>query len=335
MSKNKKITEPVASMTRDAIHFTSDNLLSELSRKNISASLITGLSNCEAQWAAGTFVLPKFLDEHPDNPKTRGSLFHKVMEDFFALEQRDRTHEAMRNIVDDVLSSEEFSDMAEFPEVVEWLRDAVNGYFSMGAEPKKVKIAEIPKHNSDETTRGLEVFVKGKIGNASRDTLGYIDRLIVDPRKSAPSDGIVIEDWKTSQKAKNWKSNRRNPIKDSTEGLAEARQQMIYSILLKNMGLNPTAARLLYPIPEEIVSIDIEDEELRSRVVSDVEETDRHLDKLLDTNTFEYSPSFLCAWCPLAKVCPVATIKPYKKMQDAVEKQPEQDELSTGFDIQF
>lgn len=327
----KVLDTPIASLTSDAMHITDAEVIKELQKKNISASLITGLENCEAQWLANTLVLPKFLKEHPDNPKTRGSLFHKVMEDFFALPREKRTHDAMRETVDKVLASEEFSQLGETPEAVEWLRDAVNGYFSMGAKPQDVEIAKVPKPgDNSEAVEGLEVFVKGKVGFATRDTLGFIDRLIKDPRKNAPKDGVVIEDWKTSQKAKRWKAHTK-----STEGFAEQRQQVIYSILLKDIGLNPTAARLIYPIPEEIVHVDIHDLDLQQKVVQSVEDTDKHLDTLVETNTFEYSPSFLCAWCPLAKICPKATVKPYKKMQDAVKKQPEKDELSVGIDIQL
>ena len=31
---------------------------------------------------------------------------------------------------------------------------------------------------------------------------------------------------------------------------------------------------------------------------------DEAVDKLSTTGVFPYSPSFLCSWCPLAKLCP-------------------------------
>ena len=317
-------SEPLASIDKDGVHVVSENVSAKLAKKNISPSLISGLEKCPASWFSDSFVLRDLIEEIPDNPARRGNLFHKVMEIFFAEPPEARTHQRIKAVVDEVLTSDEFSDMAEMPEVVEWLKSAINGYYSMGAKPEKVNVAKLVDEKGGEKV-GLEVFVKGQIGSAKRDVLGFIDRLVVDPRDE---NAVIIEDWKSGGKAKRW-----NPKTKSDEGLGEARQQVIYAKLLEQQGKKVTGARLIFPLPQELVTIDLKDENFSKRVVTDVEEADAKLDIFIERNTFEFKPSFLCAWCPLSKLCPAATIKPYAKMQEAYAKQPEPEVLLRGFDL--
>lgn len=241
-------------------------------------------------------------------------MFHKVMEKFFARDEDDRTTSAMKETMAEVLQSNEFKDLGSIPEAVSWLKEAVNNYYSMGANPKKVSIATVTDDYGRER-KGLEIFVKGNIGDSKRETLGFVDRLIFDPRREG---SVVVEDWKTG-KVKKWNGS----FTKGAEGYAEQRQQMIYSTLLTNKGLEVSGARLIFPLGKEIVNVDLGNTELRDRVIEDVKRTDEALDLLIDSNNFEYSPGFLCAWCPLAKICPQADIKPYKKMQDAYATQPD------------
>lgn len=317
-------SEPLARIDTEGVHVISPILSEKLAKKNISPSLISGLEKCPAQWFSDSFVIRDLIEELPDNPARRGNLFHKVMEIFFADPPAARTHARIKEVVEEVLASEEFADMAEMPEVVQWLKDAINGYYSMGARPEKVQVATITDDAGEEKV-GLEVFVKGKIGESKRDTLGFIDRLVKDPRDE---EAVIIEDWKSGAKTKRW-----NPKTKSDEGLGEARQQVIYSMLLEQEGQKVSGARLIYPIPRELVTVDLKDADFLARVKNDVEEADAKLDIFLERNTFEFKPNFLCAWCPLSKLCPVATIKPYAKMQEAYAKQPEPEVLLKGFDL--
>lgn len=315
---------PLASFDSEGIHLSSNKITQKLEKKQLSASLITGLQNCPAQWAFNSFVMPQYLKEHPDNAKTRGSMFHKVMEDFFRLKNNERTPQRMKVIVRSVLQSNEFSELAQYPDAVDWLKNAVNGYYNMGAKPQKVKVADIDIKG--ERQPGLEMFVNGKIGNTKRSIVGFVDRIVEDPRKG--SDGVIIEDWKTSAKAKHW-----NPNTKDIEGLAEQRQQIIYTMLLKAQGVNVTGARLLYPVARDFVKVNLKDEKMCDRVVSDVEEADKSLTIMTETNTFEARPSFLCSWCPLVKVCKVANMKNFKKAIDARKNQPEPEEIMKGLDV--
>lgn len=319
-----KFEKPVLSMDSTGIHIIDETVAEKLEKKAISPSMITSLNTCPAKWVAESFVIKDLIEEEPDNPARRGSLFHKIMEDVFAYPPEERTKELVRSKVQENLSEGEFADLGEIPEAVEWVRGAVNGYYSMGGDPTKVKVANITLPGEDEKL-GLEIFVKGKIGDTKRETLGFIDRLVEDPEKPG---SIIVEDWKTGAKAQKWvKKNK------GDQGLAEQRQQIIYALLLKQDDIDVSKARLIYPVAKEIVNVDLDDVELRARVVKDVEETDKKLDVFIDNNTFEMTPSFLCSWCPLAKACAVADIKPYAKMQEAYAKQPSPDVLAEAIEF--
>lgn len=325
MAEPTALTEPGIRVDRYGLHVISDHVSKKLAKKKLSPSAITGLNKCAASWLADSFVMRDIITEEPDNAARRGSLFHKIMEDLFALPPEDRTHDAVKILTKKALTSEEFGDMAAYPEAVAWLREAINGYYRMGGDPTKVEIASIPDSRTGELKKGLEIFVDGKIGNTERPILGFIDRLIVNPKNPG---SVVIEDWKSGAKAKRW-----NPKTKSDDGLGEARQQIIYAMLLKQQGVNVSGARLIFPVPQEVVTVDLNDEVMNQRVIADIEDADKKLTIMTENNTFEYTPGFLCAWCSLAKICPKAQIKPYAKMQEAYAKQPEPEVLAKGFEF--
>lgn len=310
----------------EGVHVASPEVAAKLEKKNLSASLISGLEKCPASWFADSFVIRDIIEQPPDNPARRGNLFHKVMEDFFAFPPEERSNEKMRSIVEETLASDDFKDLAEIPEVVQWLRDAVNGYYRMGGKPDKVKVASVKDEKTGVDKIGLEIFVKGRIGESKREILGFVDRLVEHPKRP---EAVIIEDWKSGAKPKRW-----NPKTKSDEGKAEARQQIIYTKLLEAQGVEVAGARLLYPVAQEIVDVNTKDKKFREMVVEDVEAADEKLDLFIERNTFEYNPSFLCAWCPLAQICPQAMIKPYEKMRVAYASQPSPEELLKGFEVQ-
>ncbi len=413
------IKEPLVEITKDGLRVISTEVSEKLAKKKLSASAITGLQGCPASWLANSFVTNLIVEQEPDNAARRGSMFHQVMENFFALPKEQRTQKAMKEQVRAVLASDEYKDLAEIRDAVLWLRAAVNGYYNMhaDADPSEVVIAEIESiapngkgtafgealdkinksedrdkgfigralenvlssgkfyrlSKNEEAVRwakktlksyletygfnavedeaiaarnelifkgnrsvdpGLEIFVIGRIGNASRDTLGYIDRVQETGREegSDVSTEVMVEDWKSGAKAKQYKPNTRakNP-----EGLAEQRQQIIYSILLEQeKGVKVTGARLIYPVARQVIEVDLTDEKLRERVIADVEAADAQLTDHIERNLFEYSPSILCSWCPLVKVCPSAkTFNHVEKARVALESQPSVDVLEKGFKL--
>lgn len=600
--------EPLITLDRNGAHVSSLDVTQKLEKKNISPSLITSLNTCPAKWLAESFVVRELVDEEPDNAARRGSLFHEIMEFFFKLPPNQRGPKELKQIVKEVTTGDTFGDIGTRPEVMDWLKDAINGYYSMGGKPQSVQVANIDVNG--KSSEGLEVFVKGNIGNTDRDVLGFIDRVIVDQRSK--NDAVIVEDWKglslntplptptgwttmeqvqvgeqllgtngkattvleksqihkrkgytvtfsdnsqvtsdnvhlwdiiVPEDAKNpntnnpetitvdadelyqiWKNNsvgyvriqnsnaisafateqftippfnvggmfgpfdhiseisktlkelqkgkkafslnsyKRGSIEQrkqflrainsewdedmgmfffyskntkalkfvgdvilslgitpqfeftntnqtdggrvgfwsyydygdttipdtlkpqltqryivkietldevetqcvkvdadnslylcgesmvpthntgakpriwkshtkSDDGLAEQRQQIIYKMLLEKQDVNVSAARLIYPVARTMVGVDLKDTSLADRVVSDIKDADESLNVMTDTNNFEFKPSFLCAWCPLAKICPQATIKPYQKMTDALATQPDPEILLKGIEL--
>lgn len=329
-----EINEPRVQVTKEGLRVISEETSAKLAKKKLSASTVTGLQGCPASWLANSFVLPEIIESEPDNPGRRGSMFHQVMENFFALPPEERTHEAMRKEVKNVLASDEYKDLAEIKDAVVWLRGAVNGYYNMKADvdPSEVVIAEI---QTDKGVKpGLEIFVMGQIGNAKRPTLGFIDRVTEIEREPGAevSSVVMVEDWKSGAKVKKYnpKSRSKNP-----EGMNEQRQQVIYSILLEQTkNVKVKSARLIYPVAREVVEVDLADEKLRAQVIKDVEDADKQLDNHIERNLFEYSPSILCSWCPLFSACPAAkSFNHVEKARLAAASQPSPEELAKGFEF--
>lgn len=317
-----EITEPRLGIGNSGISIVSEETAAALAKKKISPSLISGIENCPASWAAGNFVM-RDIEEEPDNPKTRGQLFHRVMEMLFSAPPEERTREKVAEIKAEVLKEEEFAVFLGIPAALEWLDSAINGYYKMGGRPQKVNIASIKREEDSEPIPGLEIFVEGSLAGANRRTLGFIDRLTISP--DTP-DAVIVEDWKSGAKAKKWNGSLK-----SNDGLPDARQQVIYSMLLEQQGINVAGARLIFPVAKEIVEVDLEDENLKARVLADIKKTDEALDNFIENNNFEYKPSFLCAWCPIAKICPKAEISNFAKAKEAFNKQPSIEKLAAGF----
>lgn len=311
------MTEAKLTLDRTGLHINSDEVAKALAKKNISPSLITGVEVCPAKWVAESFVIRDLIEEDKDNPGTRGSLFHMVMELFFAHPPAERTPELVKTKVKEALAQPDFQHFATNKDAIDWLRGAINGYYNMGGDPTKVEIAKINTPKGDRS--GLELFVKGKLGDTERNILGFVDRVIVDPRDSSK---VIIEDWKSGAKAKKW-----NGKITSNEGMAEQRQQMIYTMLLEEQGYDVSLARLIYPVPREIVNVQTKNDDLRKKVVSDIENTDKSLAHMTEQNTFDCTPSFLCSFCPISQICPVADLKPYGKLKTAAAEQPRAEDL--------
>jgi CRISPR/Cas system-associated exonuclease Cas4 (RecB family) len=317
--------EILISIDNKGVHIVAKKVAEQLEKKSISPSMITSLESCPAKWAAEAFATRELIEEEPDNAARRGSLFHQIMEDVCKYEPEERTKTLVKQTTEEVLNSDDYKDLSTNEDVIAWVRDAINGYYTMGGNPMNVQIAEVSLKGK-APKKGLEIFVKGKIGDSKRETLGFIDRLIVNQKRGDGS--IVIEDWKTGAKAKVW-----NPKTKGDEGLPEQRQQIIYSILLEQDGVDVSGARLIYPVARTVVPVNLKDEDLKQKVIESVEETDKKLDVYTERNTFEFKPSFLCSWCSLAKLCPKATIKPYAKMQEAYAGQPDPEVLLKGIEV--
>lgn len=316
--------EKMISLEKDASHIVTSEVREKLAGKKISASMITGLEGCHTKWLADSFVIKDIVGTPEDGANVRGTLFHRVMELFFDLPPAERTVESMKTIVDNTLHEPEYQHFLTNHDAIYWLREAVDGYYAMGGNPQKVKIATLTDDKGRERS-GLEMFVTAHVGNTSRPSLGFVDQIQQDPRDS---EAVIVQDWK-SGKAKHW-----SPKKPFEEGYPEQRQQILYSMILEKMGHKVSAAQLVYPIAGHVERVRLSNQTLRERVVHDVEWTDRTLDEFLETNEFSYKPTFLCSWCPLVKICPSAyNGERYGKVQVAYDTQPEAEVLSEGIEV--
>ena len=300
----------------------SHEVSSALEKRRLSPSLVTSIvEGCPAKWLAQSFVIPQIVPDEPDNAAFRGTLFHRVFELFFSLPGEERTPERMRKISEDVIVDEKF-EASVTDGTREWLTDGIDSYWAMGARPQDVTVASVVQEGRKK--QGLELFVGGRIGKTSRDILGFIDMVSVNPKDDSK---VVITDFKTG------KSKRWNGKLGSDEGFAEVRQQIIYAKLLERYGVSANVARLLYPVGREVVSVDLFDDKVNDRVVEQVEQADEELSGMILNNDFGFKPSFLCAWCPLVKGCPKARVRQVGKIKIAFDQQPGLDVLARAIEF--
>lgn len=593
---------PLISLTQGGVHIESEKISQKLERLSLSPSTIASMEQCPAKWLFEKYVKPEVVPEEHDTPGRRGSVFHDIMEQFFTEQPEDRNLERLKEITKEVVQ-EKYPDFADNPEVLSWLKGAIEGYYRMGGRPQKVSVAEIPKtkkneEDPDETELGLEIFVKGKLGETTRETLGFIDQVIEDPRHD--NNPVVVSDWKglaletpiptyagwttmgdikngdkvigtdgrevsvvgksavhhrdcyevsfsdgttivcdnihlwqveingetrivdadelfTEHQENNahirianpapidyehkdtisldpyvfgtrmregsklllnknipqlylrgsidqrvellrglmdhdgyWDSSKNravfptrepdiasgfaelisslgitpatergeneyegyyavsftplgyNPFRDSdnadtvqefmdscgqevrreeacrhvnsvkkvesvptqcikvdaddemflcgplftpthntgakakhykkttksNDGFNEVRQQLIYTMLLEQRGVDVSSARLVYPVAGTVIDVDVDDEEMRIKIVKSIEDADQAITSSIENNTFEFGPSFLCSWCPLQALCPVAELKTFPKALAAQDQQPTAEELT-------
>ena len=173
-------------------------------------------------------------------------------------------------------------------DVRDWLQEALRGYYKLGENPQDVQIANI------NSKTGLEVFVKGKLPGVSRNLIGFVDRV-----SSSSNGGVVVEDWKTGGKLKQWEGGYPELVKNKdgstsyntreAAGYAEARQQMIYTTLLRQNGYQVDGARLMFPVAGGIAQVPVDDSKFQEAVVADVVEIDQKMDELEESNEFSYN----------------------------------------------
>lgn len=315
-----------ASLENNGLKLVDEELVEKYDNKKISASLVTGMFDCPAKWAANT-PLQNFLEIDLDNAMTRGSLFHRVMEHFFMLPKEERNKKNCYGLVKKTLEEKDFLHFKDNKEAKFWLKIAIDNYFDMGAKPENVEVSTF-KNKS-----GLELMLIGNIPGVEREFIGFIDRL-------SEKDGrYIIEDWKTGGKAKKYDINNKYE-----EGWPEARQQILYSVILnkenrKNKETNQYEdikpvknARLIFPVAKEVININTRDKTLVRKAVNDTIKAEEIYNDSQEKNLFEYKPSFLCHWCPLAKVCPAAKppVKSVEKAINAYNSQPDKKELQKG-----
>lgn len=271
------------------------------------------------------------------SPNGKGTVLGKALDELNS--SGDHSKEEIEVVVDSILSSSKYYRLKSNADAVKWIKKNARSYLKEHGNNFESEEA-IGARNSliftgnRSVDSGLEIFVIGQIGDTKREILGYIDRVQeLDREEGADvSSEVMVEDWKSGGKAKHYKpgTKAKNP-----EGLAEQRQQIIYSMLLEQTkGVKVTKARLIYPVAREIVEVDLTDEKLRERVIKSIEDADAKLDDHIERNLFEYSPGILCSWCSLMRACPAAKrFNHVEKARIAADSQPELDTLAVGFEF--
>lgn len=324
-----------ATLDKSGLHLDDPALIEKAERTKVSNSLIDGMFQCPAKQAADKWLLPDVIPMDPLSPTALGSAFHKVMEVFFGFPPVERTEEGIKRAYRAMLEDDEFKALRDSPESRKWVRHRVIEYLKMGFEnPKDVRIAQVEKvgRNGRKYLKpGLELFVSGTIGDSSRDTLGFIDRLSVN------GDGeYIVDDWKTGAKVKLYDPDDRFPH------FGYVRQQILYTMMLEQSGDRKVAeARLIYPdslhpTPDGgqaeggyVDVIPIHNKAYRARAVKDVETCSALLDDSCSLNQWATKPGALCSWCPLVNACPVAYKMSKANAVESRTKQPTQGFLRT------
>lgn len=330
-----EVGEVKAVMTRDALVIEDADLLRRLANVKLSPSLVMSLYGCLGSFAVKRFSWAFGLDTDSAEMK-RGSAFHEVFEKLMALPAEERTTERAKKFAEEVLSSRKYELISGDPEQIKWLSETVEKAFSFrrpGQSPESP--ADTVLFEMPDGKLPLEVPISGSIGGAKRETFGIIDRIAV-----APDGSVVVQDYKTGSKMKPYnlsitKRSGKNAGKTiprlpevtvSREGLEswsipdgfrEAFQQYSYLVLAEQNGLGATQAELLFPavddalnvapVPPLLSSVENPSDEavaFDAWVKEAYSTADEKVDELASSGVFPFAPSFLCSWCPLAKMCP-------------------------------
>ena len=285
----KKEVDKLVKVTEKGIVILDEDLMNEVKKKNLSASMVSSFFQCPADWLMDSFILPKIEHEEPIYFE-RGHIFHETMEKFFALPKDERNPQVLSQLAG-VVVKEDYPHVMNNPETLKWVREALVGYLETGFNYKDVEIAQIPKRKNAPLEPGLELFVRGKLGNTKRQVVGFVDRV-----DQLPDGSLQIVDYKTGKKIHPFDPNK--PISQSND-FGYWRQQLAYTMLLEQDGFNIGGAKLEFPIAKGEVVIDVNNQELRNQVIKDFEAVAQALTKAIEENFFPFHGHFFCSWCGL------------------------------------
>ena len=280
----KKVTQLVK-VHEDGIEIISEDLMKDIKRKNLSASMISSFFQCPADWVMNSFLLPKMDHETPVH-LIRGNMFHGIMEEFFRLPKESRNPKVLSQTAMKVIQ-EEYKEQLTDRETMAWVKDALRGYLETGFAYEDVDIAMIDKGKGPEL--GIEIFVRGKLGNTKRDVVGFVDRV-----DDVGDGSLQVVDYKSGKKIHSF--NPAEAISDRND-FGYWRQQLAYTMLLEQDGHKVAGAKLEFPIAKGEVIVDVSNQKLREQVKKDFENIDAALDKCIEENFFPFHGHMFCKWC--------------------------------------
>jgi RecB family exonuclease len=267
------------------IEIIDEDLYKKVKKCNLSPSMANSFLNCPADWFLDKYILPKIEHTEPIF-FARGTAFHKVMEHFFTESPEERNPKNLAQLTRDTLVNE-YPDLVNDPENINWIKNAINGYLSMGFNYKEDLIPEININN--KPTIGLEFFVTGKF-DTKRPIVGYVDKLANENSK------LVMQDWKTGAKVHNYDPSK--PI-SASNSFDYPRQQTLYAMLLEKINIELTDASLIFPVAKKVVEVDFKNDVIRNQAVSDMQKLDERVNHCIEKNFFPFTPALFCTWCHL------------------------------------
>lgn len=272
---------------KNGISIIDKDLMNDIKKKNLSASMISSFSQCPADWVLNSFLLPKMDHEEPVY-FVRGNIFHSAMEKFFDLPKEQRNPATLSQAAMYVIKKD-YKEHLENLETMQWVKEALQGYLETGFEYANVDIAEIIRNPEKGPEKGVEIFVRGKIGNTSRDVVGFIDRV-----DRLPDGSLQVVDYKSGKKMHLF-----NPHEEigGKNDFGYWRQQLAYTMLLEKEGHQVSKAKLEFPIARGEMIVDVNNKELRKQVEHDFETVDAALNKCINENSFPFNGHMFCKWC--------------------------------------
>lgn len=287
--KKKEIKEDpkLVKVTEKGIVILDQDLMNNIKEKNLSASMVSSFFQCPADWLMDSFLLPKMDYEEPVH-FVRGNMFHSIMEKFFTLEKEQRNPKTLSQAAMYVVKKDYKEHLTNL-ETMNWLKEALQGYLETGFPYADVNVARIIKDKSKGPELGVEIFVRGRLGNTTRDVVGFVDRV-----DDLGDGSLQVVDYKSGKKIYPFDPN--SPISDRND-FGYWRQQLAYSMLLEQSGHKVSKAKLEFPIARGEVIVDVNNQELRKQVVKDFEAVDAALNKCIEDNFFPFNGHMFCKWC--------------------------------------
>lgn len=240
-------------------------------RVSWSVSAMKAQHGCRARWAVEK-LLPFRLVAH--SPAHYGSLTHEALERLYQHPQTERTHILGSSILHEILQREVDSLIITADDTKTY-REVISANL------------ETIFHLEDPTTidvYGTETWVKTTIDDVP--VVGAIDRI------DRLDDCVRIVDYKTGKRP------------NLRFGDDHGDQIRLYASLVPEyLSLTPTGGRLYYVTDGSVRDVRLNEDEIQS-VRDDMVHTWAIHQEDMDRGYLPYDPGPLCAWCPLANICP-------------------------------